>query len=408
MAHAGLPIDIEGEIDMSLFENTIAVIGPLDGEAMSIARRRQDSLTKPPGSLGRLEELSVLIAGITGKSAPVIKDKVVIVMAGDHGVVAEAVSAYPQDVTMQMVANFARGGAAINVLARHVGARIVVVDMGTAGVIENNSSIVVKKVRNGTSNLAAGPAMSLDEAKRSVEAGIELAEGEIAKGADIIATGEMGIGNTTASSAVIAAITGVSPRLVTGIGTGITEEQRSHKINVIERALVVNAPSAEDPLDVLAKVGGFEIGGLAGVMLAAAANRRPVVIDGLISGAAALIAHGLCSSVKDYMIASHLSVEVGHKVLLDWLGLKPMLDFDLRLGEGTGAALGLSILEAAVKLLNEMATFDEAGVSVAIPEGDPHACGMPFDGAQESLRTAPTPSFDQDHDRLPGGEGTRP
>ncbi len=357
---------------MPLLDTTIAAIASLDAEAMSAARARQDSLTKPPGSLGRLEELSILVAGITGRERPVIKDKVVVVMAGDHGVVAEAVSAYPQEVTMQMVANFLHSGAAINVLAKHIGARVVVVDIGTAGEFKDSPGLSIRKVRNGTSNFALGPAMTLDEAQKSIEIGIEVAEAEIAKGADIIATGEMGIGNTTASSAVIAAITGASPQLVTGLGTGITQEQRQHKINIIERALALNAPIAEDSLDVLAKVGGFEIGGLAGVMLAAAAHRRPVVIDGLISGAAALIAYGLCPSVRDYMIASHLSVEIGHKVLLDWLGLRPMLEFDLRLGEGTGAALGISIVDAAVKVLNEMATFDEAGVSGAIGEGNSH------------------------------------
>ncbi|MSQ14500.1 MAG: nicotinate-nucleotide--dimethylbenzimidazole phosphoribosyltransferase [Dehalococcoidia bacterium] len=368
---------------MSKLESTIAAIGPLDSEAMAAARQRQERLTKPPGSLGRLEELSVLVAGITGNPSPVIKEKVVVVMASDHGVVAEAVSAYPQAVTMQMVANFLRGGAAINVLSRHVGARVVVVDIGTAGTLEPNAGLLVRKVRPGTSNLSLGPAMSLDEAQKSIEVGIEVAEAEIASGADIIATGDMGIGNTTASSAIIAAITGASPSLVTGLGTGITERQREHKIHIIERALAINTPDAEDAMDVLAKVGGLEIGGLAGVILAAAAHRRPVVIDGLISGAAALIAWGLCPSVKDYMIPSHLSVERGHRILLDWLGLRPMLDFDLRLGEGTGAALGISIIEAAVKLLNEMATLDEAGVSGAIAEV--HLLDNAF---RESLRQA--------------------
>lgn len=354
---------------MSKLQSAIAAIRPLSAEAISAARLRQDRLTKPPGSLGRLEELSTMVAGITGQAAPVIRDKVVIVMAADHGVVAEGVSAYPQAVTGQMVENFLRGGAAINVLARHVGARVVIVDIGVAADLEPSPGLLNRKVRLGTGNMARGPAMTRKEAERAVEMGIEVAEAEIRSGADIIATGDMGIGNTTASSAIVAAITGAPVAGVTGRGAGIDEEQWQLKVGVIERALALNAPSPDDLLDILSKVGGLEIGGIAGVILAGAAHRRPVVIDGFISGAAALIAYGLCPAVRDYMIASHQSVEAGHKVVLEWLGLKPALDLDMRLGEGTGAALGIFLVEASLKLLNEMATFEGAGVSGALGPG---------------------------------------
>ena len=338
-------------------------IKPLDASAMQQARARQDTLTKPRGSLGRLEELSIRVAGITAQARPQIKDKVIVTMAGDHGVVAEGVSAYPSAVTVQMVYNFLRGGAGINVLAHHVGARVVIVDMGVAGELKLHPDLVDHKVAFGTRNMAQGPAMSRDQAIQAIEAGIEIVERELAKGMDIVGVGDMGIGNTTTSSAITAAITGVSVAEVTGRGTGINDEQLQHKIEVIERALELNQPDPDDPLDVLAKVGGFEIGGIAGVAIGAAAHRIPVVIDGFIAGAGALIAAGLAPQVKDYMIAAHQSVESGHRLVLDCLGLTPLFDFGLRLGEGTGAALGISIVEAAVKILNEMATFGQAGVS---------------------------------------------
>jgi nicotinate-nucleotide--dimethylbenzimidazole phosphoribosyltransferase len=351
---------------MDKLQSTINRIRPLDGEAMRQAQARQDSLTKPQGSLGLLEELSVKVAGIQGVAQPGIRDKVIVTMAGDHGVVADGVSLFPQEVTAQMVYNFLRGGAGINVLSRHVGARVVVVDLGVAADLDPHPGLWVKKVAYGTKNMAQGPAMSREEAIQSIEVGIEIVESELSRGMDIVGTGDMGIGNTTPSSAMVAALTGAPVADVTGRGTGIGDRQLAHKIATIERALAVNRPDPADPLDVLAKVGGLEMGGIAGVVLGAAAHRRPVVIDGFISGAGALIAAGLASQVKDYLIAAHLSVERGHCLVLERLGLTPLLNLNLRLGEGTGAALGISLVEAAVKVLNEMATFADAGVSGAV------------------------------------------
>lgn len=339
----------------------IARIAPLDREAMQSAQERQDSLTKPRGSLGVLEDVSIRVAGMTGNPLPRIDRKVIFTMVGDHGVVEEGVSAYPGEVTAQMARNFVRGGAAINVLAAHVGARVVVVDVGAVGDLED-PHIVCKKVACGTRNMTRGPAMSFSEAVKSIEAGIDVVEEEYERGMDILGTGDMGIGNTTASSAIIAAVTGESVRKVTGRGTGVSDEVLEHKVETIEKALLVNNPDPKNPIDVLAKVGGFEIGGIAGVILAGAANRIPVVIDGLISGAAALIASELAPRARDYMIAAHRSREVGHTVALDWLGLNPLLDFTLCLGEGTGAALGISLVEAACRLLGGMSTFKDAGV----------------------------------------------
>jgi len=344
-------------------ERTIRQIKPLDRDAMRQAQARQDTLTKPQGSLGRLEELSIQVAGITGQARPRTGDKVIVTMAGDHGVVAEGVSAYPSEVTAQMVYNFLRGGAGINVLACHVGARVVIVDMGVAGELKPHPDLVNHKVAFGTRNMARGPAMSHAQAIQAIEGGIEVVEQELAKGMDIVGIGDMGIGNTTSASAITAAITGAPVAEVTGRGTGIDDERLQHKIEVIEQALALNQPDPDDPLDVLAKVGGFEIGGIAGVAIGAAAHRIPVVLDGFISGAGALIAAELAPQVKDYMIAAHCSVEIGHRWILDRLGLTPLFDLGLRLGEGTGAALGISIVEAAVKILNEMATFGQAGVS---------------------------------------------
>jgi nicotinate-nucleotide--dimethylbenzimidazole phosphoribosyltransferase len=347
----------------NLLENTIRNILPLDQNAMSQARERQETLTKPAGSLGRLEELSIQLAGIQGKSRPQIKQKTIVVMVADHGVVAEGTSAYPQEVTAQMVLNFIRGGAAINVLSRQVGARVIVVDIGIAGKTSSFMGIIHRKVASGTRNMCRGPAMTIEQAAEAITTGIEVVTSEIQKGLDIVGTGEMGIGNTTASSAICSVFTGKTPAEVTGRGTGLDDKQLQHKIEVIKKALDLNRPDAHKPLEVLAKVGGLEIAGLAGVMLGAAASHVPVMVDGFISGAAALIATGLCPQVKDYLIAAHLSVEPGHKIMLDYLGLKPLLDLDLRLGEGTGAVLGISLAEAACRTLSEMATFAEAGVS---------------------------------------------
>lgn len=353
---------------MTNLEETLKRITGLDSAAMARARARQDKLTKPLGSLGRLEQLSIQIAGIKGEITPRIQHKAVITMAADHGVVAQGVSAYPQDVTAQMVYNFIQGGAGINVLARLVGARVIVVDMGVAAKLEPDSLLLSKKIAAGTADMSLGPAMTHTQARQAIETGIDVVEQEIKKGLDIVGTGDMGIGNTTASSAICAVFSGEPVEKITGRGTGLNDSQLSHKVEIIKKALSINSPSADKPLEVLVKAGGFEIGGLAGVMLGAAANHIPVVIDGFISGAAALIATGLCPRLKDYIIASHLSVEAGHRVMLKHMGLKPLLDLDLRLGEGTGAVLGIFLAEAATRILSEMATFEQAGVSEAEQE----------------------------------------
>jgi nicotinate-nucleotide--dimethylbenzimidazole phosphoribosyltransferase len=340
----------------------LAQIGPLDAYAMAFAQARHDHLTKPPGALGRLEDLAVQLAGITGRPRPHVGHKVVVVMAGDHGVVAEGVSAYPQSVTGQMVLNFLAGGAAINVLARQAGARVVVADLGVAADIPPWAGFVDCKVAAGTANMARGPAMSRGQARQALRAGAEVVEQELLQGLDILGVGEMGIGNTTAAAAIAAAFTGQDPADLVGRGTGLDDAGLARKVAVVRRALAVNHPDPADGLDVLAKVGGFEIGGLAGAMLAAAAHRRPIVVDGLIATAAAMVAVTLAPGLRPYLIAAHKSMEPGHAAMLAWLGLTPLLDLDLRLGEGTGAALGIMLVEAACRILDEMATFDEAGV----------------------------------------------
>lgn len=347
---------------MTLTE-TIAQIQPLDEDAMNAARARQDQLTKPQGSLGRLEALSVQLAGITAQARPRFKQPAIITMAGDHGVARQGVSAYPAEVTPQMVLNFLRGGAAINVLARYAGARVVVVDIGVASDLPAHLELVNAKIAKGTRDFSIGPAMTREEARRAIEAGIEIVAREIEHGADIIGTGDMGIGNTTPSAAITATITRRPVKQVTGRGTGLDDAGLARKIATIERALAINKPNPNDGLDVLGDVGGFEIGGLVGVMIGAAVRRVPVVIDGFISGAAALIAYTLAPAVQPYLIAAHRSVEIGHRAILDYLRVEPLLDLDLRLGEGTGAALGISLCLAAAKILDEMATFAEAGVS---------------------------------------------
>lgn len=346
-----------------LLTNTIKMIKPLDKEAMQKARERQDTLTKPQGSLGLLEELSVQLAGIQSKAIPQIKQKAVITMAGDHGVVAEKVGNWPQEVTAQMVYGFLSGHAAINVIAAQVGARVIVVDMGVASELEAHPQLLIHKVAPGTQNMAKGPAMTEAQAVKAIETGIEIVADEVAKGLDIVGTGDMGIGNTTPSAAICAVMTGESADDTTGRGTGLSDEQLTHKAAVVKQAIRVNSPDKEKPLEVLAKVGGFEIAGLAGVMLGAAARRVPVVIDGFISGAAALIATALAPGLKDYLIAGHVSAESGHRLLLEHLSLRPLIDLEMRLGEGTGAALGISLAEASARILGDMHTFAEAEVS---------------------------------------------
>lgn len=347
---------------MQRIVDTIAAIKPLDTEAMEQARVRQQQLTKPPGSLGRLEDLAIQMAGVTGRLLPTVERKTVIVMAGDHGVSIEGVSAYPSVVTAQMVYNFLQGGAAINALAKLAGARVVVVDVGVAADVQH-PNLIARKVAAGTANMATGPAMTQAQAIAAIHVGMDVFEAQRDHGLDLVATGDMGIGNTTTSSAITAALTGMPVTAVTGHGTGINDEQLAHKVQVIERALACNRPDPADPLAVLTRVGGLEIAGLVGVILTAAAHRVSVVIDGFISGAAALVAVKLCPGARDYLIAGHASVERGHRLILDHLGLVPLLDLGLRLGEGTGAALAMCVIEGALRTHAEMATFAEAGVS---------------------------------------------
>ena len=344
-------------------EELIARIGPLDEAAGQAAAMRQRSLTKPAGSLGRLEQLSVQIAAIRGQPLPHVRHKVVVTLAADHGVVAEGVSAYPPSVTAQMVANFLRGGAAVNVLARHVGARVVVADLGVREPLPDHAELISARIGAGTANIARGPAMARSQALRALEAGVEIVDRQFDQGLDLLALGEMGIGNTTSAAAVASALLGEPPARLVGRGTGIDDDALARKTAAVERALERNRPDPRDPIDVLAKLGGFELAGLAGAALAAAARRRPVILDGYPSTAAAMIAVALAPASRPYLIAAHRSQESGHQRMLDSLGLVPLLDLDLRLGEATGAVLAMSLVEAACRTLAEMATFDEAGVS---------------------------------------------
>jgi len=349
---------------MDKIQSTVTKIKKVDRVLLNKAQVRLDNLTKPQGSLGRLEEFARRMVAITESITPRTEHKVIFTMAGDHGVAAEGVSAFPSEVTQQMVNNFIAGGAGINVLARHVGAKVMVVDMGVAVDFEPAANLIIKKIAYGTKNIARGPAMSREEAKKTIEAGIDVFTEELHKhGVDIVGTGDMGIANTTPSAAIICAVTGEEPSIIAGRGTGIDDSRLKLKIDVIKKALEINRPDPDDPLDLLAKVGGFEIGGIAGLILAAASSRTPVVVDGFISTAGALIATKFNPAVTDYMFMSHNSAEKGHLEALDFIGIEPILDLDMRLGEGTGAALAIGIIEASVKILTEMATFGEAGVS---------------------------------------------
>jgi nicotinate-nucleotide--dimethylbenzimidazole phosphoribosyltransferase len=341
----------------------LSIVALPDPGAEIEVRRRLDQLTKPPGSLGRLEELAVRLSGIAGTCPPPLRDPVIFTLAGDHGVVAQGVSAYPQIVTAQMVENFLRGGAAVNALARHAGARVVVADLGVASPLPPHPDLRDCKVAPGTADMTRGPAMTRAQAVQAIEAGIALLETERARGADLIGTGEMGIGNTTAASALVAALTGASAESVTGPGTGVDAAGRRRKVEAVRRALQVNRPDPADALDTLAKVGGFEIAGLVGVILAGAARRLPIVLDGFIAGAAALVAIRLKPEAQGALLAAHRSAEPGHARVLDALGLEPYLDLGMRLGEGTGAALCISLARASIAALTEMATFKSAGVT---------------------------------------------
>ena len=348
----------------SLIQIARTRVTPADREVMDAALARQGDLTKPPGSLGRLETLSAEIASMVGDPRPKLDQRLIVVAAGDHGVTRRGVSAYPAEVTAQMVANFLAGGAAINVLARHANARVRVVDAGVATATPDAPELLKLRLGAGTDDITEGSAMTRTTAERAVAAGIALLDEELAgAGVDIVACGEMGIGNTTPAAAIVAAVTGRPPSSVTGRGTGVDDDAHEIKVRAIETALATNQPDAEDGVGLLAAVGGFEIGVLAGVYLAAASRRLPAVIDGLISGAAALIAVAIEPQVRDYLVASHRSTEPGHQATLETLKLEPLFDLGLRLGEGSGAALGITFCVAACRLLDEMATFSEAGVT---------------------------------------------
>ena len=338
-------------------------IRPVRADFAEMAQEHLDHLTKPKGSLGRLEEFARRLVAITENKNPVLDKKVIFTFAGDHGVAEEGVSAYPKEVTPQMVLNFLKGGAAINVLARHAGSEVVVVDIGVDFDFGTIERLVSRKIVRGTNNMRKGPAMTRREAEKCVEVGIELSEVFAKKGYKIFATGEMGIANTTPSAAIAAVLTGRAVSAVTGRGTGIADDVLKNKIRVIEDSIALNNPDPGDPVDVLAKIGGAEIGGIAGLIIGAAAQRVPVIVDGFISTAGALIAYCLEPLTKEYMFVAHNSVEIGHLVMLEKLGLRPILDLDMRLGEGTGAALAMLMIEAGLKIYREMATFGDAGVS---------------------------------------------
>lgn len=346
-------------------ESMFRKIFPQDSGYRDMARERLEKLTMPHWALGDLMDLAVDLAGMTRSMHPPVDRKKIVVMVGDHGVTDEGVSKYPREVTAQMVYNFVNGGAGINALARQAGAEVIVADIGTAvdlSELAGSGKIIAKKIGRGTANMAAGPAMSRTHAVMSVEAGMEIAD-KLAPETDVFGTGDMGIGNTTPSTAIVSVLTGKTVAELTGRGTGLDDEQLAHKIDVIERALDVNSPDPKDGLDVLAKVGGFEIGAIAGLIIGAAANQKPVVVDGFISTAGALIAYSLEPFVRDYIICSHRSVEQGHRSMHEKLQMQPLLDLNMRLGEGTGAALAMNLLEAAVAILTEVATFEDAGVT---------------------------------------------
>ncbi len=348
---------------MSLLDTTCAAIVDIDDEAARGAQRLLDGKTKPRGSLGRLEDLACKIAAITRCPRPAVPSPAIVVMAGDHGVAQEGVSAYPPEVSRQMLLNFARGGAAINVLARQAGARLVVVDMGVRGPAEEIPGVLSRRIRPGTDNFVHGPAMTVADAVLALERGIDVARELTESGVGLVGLGEMGIGNTTVATALLAAFSGAPARVITGHGTGIDDATRIRKIAIIEKALSVNRVAGRSAVEVLAALGGFEIAGLAGVVLGAASRRVPVVLDGFIASTAALCAAKMAPKAAQYVIASHRSAEVGHQSVLQALGCEPLLDMGLRLGEGTGAALAMPLIEAAVRILHEMASFDEAHVT---------------------------------------------
>ena len=357
-------LNTKGEDKMKLLQQTIEKIEGLDQEMIEKAKARVDSLIKPPKSLGRLEDIAIQLAGITGKLYPEIDQKAVIVMAGDHGVYEEGVTSNPQEVTFAQTLSFAKGLTGVCVIGKVTGAKIVAVDVGIKKEVPMGAGVIIKKIKNGTDNMAKGPAMSREEAIKSIEVGIEIANEEIQKGVNLLGTGEMGIGNTTPSTAILSVFKNCDPLEITGRGAGLGTGGIEHKAAVIRKAIEINKPDSKDAIDVLAKVGGLEIGGMAGVMLAAAANRIPVVIDGYISTISALIAARIEPKAKEYFITSHASLEPGGKLASELLGIEPMLHMDMCLGEGSGAALAFPIIEAACSMMKNMPTFEDVGMKI--------------------------------------------
>jgi len=358
----GLP----GSEPASLLADTLTAIRPADAGAVAAARERQERLTKPSGSLGMLEEVSVRLAGLAGECPPPLPEPAVVaVFAGDHGVHAQGVTPWPQEVTAQMVANFLAGGAVVNAIAAQAGAEVCVVDVGVAAELPPAPGLLPRKVRPGTADMTAGPAMTKAEARQAVDVGIETARDLVAAGNRCLVTGDMGIANTTASAALIAVFTGARPEEVTGRGTGIDDETWHRKTQVVARAFDRHRPDPADPLTALSSVGGLEHAALAGFLLGAAALRVPVILDGVIACAAALTARAFAPEVVNCLVAGHLSTEPGARRALAALGLRPLLDLDMRLGEGSGAALAIPVVQAAARVLRDVATFDSAGVSGA-------------------------------------------
>jgi len=349
-------------------EEIITGIKPVEDKWIQKSRERTAQLVMPSRALGRLHDISERLCAIQKTLKPSVNQKAILILAGDHGVANEGVSAYPQEVTGAMVQTFLRGGAGINAISRHVGAEVCVVDMGIIPELDPNSldcgdQLMVRKIAPGTANLAKGPAMTHQDAEKSILTGFQLATDLFHQGIELLGTGDMGIANTTPSAAIGSVVTGISPENMVGRGTGVDDRGFSIKLDTVKKGIQINQPNALDGLDVLAKVGGFEIGGIAGCVLAAAFHSRPVVIDGFISTAGALIAYSLCPHVRDYIIAGHCSEETGHRNMLKYIGVEPILDLRMRLGEGTGGALAMSIMEGAVCVFNEVLTFEEAGVA---------------------------------------------
>ncbi|MCQ6275594.1 nicotinate-nucleotide--dimethylbenzimidazole phosphoribosyltransferase [Bacillus sp. V3B] len=349
---------------MNVLQQTIEKIEELDQEMMAQARGRVDNLIKPPKSLGKLEDIAIQLAGMTRNLYPAIDQKVIIVMAGDHGVYEEGVTPNPQEVTIAQTLNFAKGLTGVCVIGKMSGAKIVPVDIGIKKDLPSDAGVIIRKIKKGTDNLAKGPAMTRKEAIKSIEVGIEMANEEIKKGANLLGTGEMGICNTTPSTAILSVLQNCDPLGITGRGAGLSKKGIEHKAGIIRKAIEINQPNRADIIDVLAKVGGLEIGGMAGVMLGAAANRIPVVVDGFISTISALIAANIEPKAKAYFITSHASQEPGAKMASDLLGIEPMLHMNMCLGEGSGAALAFPIIEAACSMIKNMPTFEEVGMKI--------------------------------------------